>query len=102
MMPTRKDVSRGRLLEPAQRIEQLFQVLVVALHAGVEILRGPVFRMRQDEPQGRWVTLRLIGSYLHGRDCCLVDRAGHPWVKQACAAVALRRSEKEASTTCPS
>ena len=41
-MSPSNDIGRGNLLEPAHRIQPLFEMAVVALHAIVEILRRPM------------------------------------------------------------
>src|SRR5687768_688997 len=71
-MSTGDDVSRDRLLEPAHRIEALFEVAVIALQTIVQVLRGPVLRVWEDGPSGGRIALRFVGGHLHRCYLCLV------------------------------
>ncbi len=74
-MPTGDQVGRGRLLETAHRIEPLLEMLVVPFQSVVQVLRGPVLRLWQNGPEGRWIALRLIGGHSYRRDFGLSNSA---------------------------
>ena len=94
-MPAREEVGRCRLLEAAHGIEPLLQVAMIAFQSIVQIRRGPMRGRWQDGAQGWRIARRLIRGELHRRHVRRSDGA------KVCAALALRRSEKEASTTWP-
>ncbi len=74
-MPAGEEVGRGRLLEPAHRIQPLLAVAVIAFHAVVQVAGATMLYGWQDRAERGWLARGLVRDHALRRHTRLVHGA---------------------------